>query len=265
MYEKYETDISQSYLKKVFSVLEEPICLMGGWAVHEYVNNNFQKARGRGYIGSRDIDLGFQISKKWAEKELKNSMFAKSLNVLEKKLGFELQGFRLLKQFHTESKKELLKEEAEKTAPAFIFDLYVDLMVSVPHPLFKKAFGFVPAEELLLEKVFENPANRLEIELFEKKIYLPSLEVLLAMKLNSAINRDKEHKRLKDLYDIVALSLYSDKPVDKEKLKVLYKPGAKNKEKLLGILGEYSKDEFWRDLFGISGEVAKKTILAMIE
>jgi hypothetical protein len=34
MYELHEIDISYKYLKTVVCRLEEPICLIGGWAVY---------------------------------------------------------------------------------------------------------------------------------------------------------------------------------------------------------------------------------------
>ena len=59
MYQEFETRTSYNYLQKVISVLQEPVCILGGWAVFLQVNKNFQKAQGRPYLGSRDIDLGF--------------------------------------------------------------------------------------------------------------------------------------------------------------------------------------------------------------
>ncbi len=41
MYEPHEIDISYKYLKTVVAGLEEPICLIGGWAVYHNVNKNF--------------------------------------------------------------------------------------------------------------------------------------------------------------------------------------------------------------------------------
>lgn len=41
VYETHEIEISYRYLKTVVSRLEEPICLIGGWAVYHHVNKNF--------------------------------------------------------------------------------------------------------------------------------------------------------------------------------------------------------------------------------
>ncbi len=73
MYEPYETDISYRYLKTVIGRLEEPMCLLGGWAIHHYVDKDFKEATGRNYIGSRDIDRGFHFERDWSADELKES------------------------------------------------------------------------------------------------------------------------------------------------------------------------------------------------
>ena len=41
MYEPHEIDISNKYLKTVVVRLEEPICLIGGWAIYYNINKNF--------------------------------------------------------------------------------------------------------------------------------------------------------------------------------------------------------------------------------
>ena len=47
MYHDKETKISYHYLQQVIMHLEEPLCLLGGWAVYFTVNSNFEKERGR--------------------------------------------------------------------------------------------------------------------------------------------------------------------------------------------------------------------------
>lgn len=87
LYQDYEIEISQAHLSKVFSKVHEPICLLGGWAVYITINKNFSTLQGRNYIGSKDIDLGFHISKDWPDSELKNSAFAKTTSALGE-IGF---------------------------------------------------------------------------------------------------------------------------------------------------------------------------------
>ena len=43
LYTKFETEISYKYLQQIINFLDEPICLLGGWAVYITVNDNFKK------------------------------------------------------------------------------------------------------------------------------------------------------------------------------------------------------------------------------
>src|SRR3989344_3026700 len=213
MYDDFETKTSLNYLEKVLPVVVEPVCLLGGWGVYFNVNKEFRKRLGKNYLGSRDIDFGFFIDKKWSQKQLKESSFAKTLELLETKLGFELQGARLRKDFHTIEEKELPAETAKQVPLSFLFPLYIDLMVSNSHPGIKKVVGIEPYGEPMLEKVFLHPEYRAELKEFKKKIWLPKPEILLATKLSSVNQRNKNDKRLKDILDIIALLMFSEKPV----------------------------------------------------
>lgn len=207
MYEEFETRVSVRYLEIVISSLEEPAVLLGGWAVHHLVNKNFRREQGREYIGSRDIDLGFYVDKNWGREELENSNFARSYSRIQD-LKFEIQGFRLLKQIHTETGEVLSDRNAKRTPLYFIFPLYVDLIVNEIHPRFKDVFGFVPVDEPLLNFVF-NRKKYVEVEKFGRRLWIPTIDVLLATKFNSVLNRDKEEKRVKDICDIFALLWFS--------------------------------------------------------
>lgn len=199
MYKEFETRTSYRYLKEVIKNLAEPICILGGWAVFFYVNKKFEKMQGRPYLGSRDIDLGFSMRN--------NIVLTQTIKTLTEKLGFKPVSFRLLKEIHTETEEEIKKGE---TAPAhFTFPLYVDLIVdSIPKD-FRKIFGFSPIDEPLLKLVFERKEYVILNE-FDKKLILPKPEVLLAMKINSLPDRDKQHKKVKDICDIFALAWYTD-------------------------------------------------------
>ena len=84
LYSATETDTSYKYLQQIVKILDEPICILGGWAVYLTVNTNFKKAEGRNYLGSKDIDLGFHIDKSLEKSKLKNTAMAKSLEKIEK-------------------------------------------------------------------------------------------------------------------------------------------------------------------------------------
>jgi hypothetical protein len=209
LYAKYETDTSFDYLKKITEILDEPICILGGWAVYLTVNTKFKKDLGAEYLGSRDIDLGFYIDPSMNESELSQSTMKKALTVLEKN-GFKPQGFRYYKEIEYGTDKELSTEEAKKKPVHDIFTMFVDPIVNFVHPLFKKIFHFNPVDEIFLTYVFKDKTKRKELTEFNKLLWLPTADVLLATKIKSAINRQKDEKYVKDICDIYALSWYSD-------------------------------------------------------
>ncbi len=223
MYKEFETRTSYKYLKEVINTLKEPICILGGWAVFFHVNKRFEKAQGRTYLGSRDIDLGFNIGKQ--------DVLSETIKTLTEKLNFKPLSFRLVKEIHTETEEEITGGEM---IPAhFIFPMYVDLIVDSIPADFKKSHGFNPVDEPLLRVVFEKKEYVILKE-FEKKLLLPKPEILIAMKINSLPDRDKEHKRIKDICDIFALAWYSGLNPEKiDLLKYLQKSRLKKCSQLL--------------------------------
>lgn len=208
MYKEFETETSYRYLKKVVAALEEPICILGGWAVFFHINKSFQQAQGRSYLGSRDIDIGFHLSSDATPEELKQSALARSINTLQEKLKFTPQGFRFFKDLHTETGKEARQGEH---IPAHLrFPMYIDVIVDTIPPAFKKVFGFDPIDEPLLLRAFSHETNRTMLKEFNKKLLLPTPALLLGTKTNSLAGRDKQHKRIKDLCDIFALLWYTE-------------------------------------------------------
>ena len=215
MYEPVEIQISEKYLEKVFKLIKGNICLLGGWAVYHIVNKNFEETTGRKYIGSRDIDIGFHIDKNWTEQQLKKSEFCTAIRQIEN-MGFISVSFRLVKDFNIETGKELTPAESAKLPQYQIFNLFVDPVVDYIHPKIKPLLGFVPIDEPLLSLVFTEKLST-TTSLFGTNILLPKTHVLLAMKLNSVVNRDQEHKRIKDIADIYALLWHSDIKITKLK------------------------------------------------
>ena len=141
LYTDYETGTSFGYIKKIINILDEPICILGGWAVYLTVNQNFKHDQGANYHGSRDIDLGFYLDATMDERQLTTSVMKKALHILEEN-GFQGQGFRYYKEIKYGTNKELTKEEAEKTPSHDIFTMYVDPIVNFVHPLFKHYDGW---------------------------------------------------------------------------------------------------------------------------
>ncbi len=216
LYSEFETKTSYKYLKQIVNILYEPICILGGWAVYLTANDNFNKDQGRNYLGSRDIDLGFHINKNLHKAQLKNTTIAKSLSLLRKE-GFKPLGFRYYKEIHYETGKELSPEEAKRTLTHNIFAMYVDPIVDEIHPSFHEVFGFTPADEQLLTPVFKDKQYRKELREFNKLLWIPTPEILLATKIKSVPNRTRDEKLVKDICDIYALGWYSGKKFQKIK------------------------------------------------
>ncbi len=215
MYKEFETRTSYKYLKEIIGNLKEPICMLGGWAVFFHVNKKFQEAQGRPYLGSRDIDLGFHIKENSSDEELKGSTLNQTIITLKNSLGFKQLSLRLFKEINTETEEEI--KGGELVPAHFIFPMYVDLIVDSIPDNFKKIFNFNPIDEPLLKHVFEN-SNSTKAKEFGKNLLLPTPELLLAMKISSLPNRDKEHKKVKDICDMFALLWYSPiKPADIKK------------------------------------------------
>lgn len=126
LYEPIEIEVSAKYLEKVFSEIKGDVCLIGGWATFHTVNKNFENINGRKYIGSRDIDIGFHIDKGWSKEQLKRSEFSATIGLIED-VGFRPVSFRFVKDFDSETGRELTAKESARLPLFQIFQLYVDL------------------------------------------------------------------------------------------------------------------------------------------
>ncbi len=261
LYENYETEISKDNLVTVFSKVTKPLCLLGGWAVYLTVNENYKNDKGRDYHGSKDIDLGFHFSNNESEEALKNSAFNQSIKALEE-IGFYSVGFRLVQHYHRETKKILTPEEAKKIRLYDIFDLYVDLMVdNIPNNI-KNILGITPADEKLLELVFEK-GGFTEVDEFGVKILLPKPEVLLSTKLISLPRRTKDHKKWKDIADIYSLMWYSGIKLDQLKSGVLSLLSQKDVRKAFSQIEDSDYEEA-SNAIGVSIDEMKNVINSFI-
>lgn len=235
MYKEFETRTSYKYLKEIIESLKEPVCILGGWAVFFHVNKKFQEAQGRPYLGSRDIDLGFHIKENSSDNELKDSVLNQTINTLKEKLKFKPLSFRLYKEIHTETEEEIRNGEIVPTH--FIFPIYVDLIADRIPKSFRKIFNFDPIDEPLLKPIFEG-SDHLKVKEFGKDLLLPTPELLLAMKINSLPNRDKEHKKVKDICDMFALLWYSNIKLNEIKIDIHRFIAQKNIKKLLEAMNK---------------------------
>ncbi|DAC72052.1 MAG TPA: hypothetical protein DSN98_07220 [Thermoplasmata archaeon] len=130
-------------------------------------------------------------------------------------MGFNNLGFRYYKEVHYETGKELTSEEAKRTPTHDIFTIYIDPIVNKIHPSFKETFGFNPVDEPLLTPVFHHKKYRRELTEFNKHLWLPTPDILLATKIKSVPRRTKDEKLIKDICDIYSLLWYSGKDFKK--------------------------------------------------
>lgn len=201
-YPKNETDQSFKYLKEVLDILDEPVCMIGGWAIYFTVNENYRAVAKEDYLFSRDIDLGFHFEN---DSEIEGSTFMKAVKKLEKD-GFEYVGGRMVKQLDWDTGKELSQVEAKKKPQFDVIPMYVDLMVDCIPKKFPE--NYLVFDEPLLSLVFEDNNNRAEIKEFGHKVWLPKPWLLLSTKIKALPNRQKDHKREKDICDIASLLLF---------------------------------------------------------
>lgn len=204
MYERSITEISRKHLEKVIQSIDEPIVVLGGWAVFFLVNERYRELTGRDYIGSMDIDLGFRLE----SGDINQTTFARVLKTLVEDLGFQPQSFRLYKQMRLDTGEPLTEKEAGKLQSYEIFQMFVDLVVDEIPSGFKENFGFTPIDEPLLKPVFAGKENRTEVSEFGRAVWLPTPRLLLAMKIKSLPDRQKDYKKLKDVADAAALILF---------------------------------------------------------
>lgn len=208
LYDPLETDSSWASLEGLASVLPKPVVLLGGWAVFLTVNESYKAEAGRDYLGSKDVDLGFHIDPNWSLEELNASNYAKALKAIEA-LGYHPAGTsRYHKIIHMDSKEILSEQAATKVPMHDLFYLYLDPIVDVIHPKHDQIFAIKPIDEPLLAKPFTAGIFQ-KIKVGSSDLMIPDTSTLLATKLASFPNRDKEHKRIKDACDIYALLWHS--------------------------------------------------------
>lgn len=212
-YAESVTTLSEGELREVLRVAVPPVCLLGGWAVHIHVTEGFRDVHGRSYIGSRDIDVGLHVDPQWSTDDIRASPVAETLERIESKLGYSRGRFGFYQQFHRDSGERLDDEAARELAAHDIFRVDIDVIPDTTAlDAFKDAFGFRPPAEPLLEAVFEDDAGDHLGEYVDwevpRGVQIASPAALAAMKVRVFPNRDKSHKRLKDIADLHALLWY---------------------------------------------------------
>jgi hypothetical protein len=212
-YAEAVTGLSEGELQDVLRVAEPPICLLGGWAVHLQATEGFRDTHGRDYIGSRDIDIGLHVDEDWTADDITDSPVGETLERVEEELGYSRGRFGFYQQFHRETGERLDDDQARDLASHNVFRVDIDVIPDTTKlDAFESAFGFRPPAEPLLEPVFSDQTGEPLTEHVDwsvsKDTQIAPPAALAAMKVRAFPDRDKSHKRLKDLADLHSLLWY---------------------------------------------------------
>lgn len=128
-------------------------------------------------------------------------------------MGYTKSRFGFVQNFLRDSQDRISEAEASEHSMHEVFQVYVDVIPDTTElDEFRDVFGFKPPAEPLLAPVFEEDKGGQLAEYVswsppaEKLIVSP--ELLAAMKIRSLPDRDKSHKRVKDVADLHALLWY---------------------------------------------------------
>lgn len=207
------TAFSRQELERLLDLVDAPVCLLGGWAVHIHVTDAFEAEYGRSYIGSRDIDIGIFVDPDWTATDIERRPIADTIAQIESQLGYDRGRFGFYQEFHRSSRKPLDEEEAAGYPQHEIFRVDIDIIPSTDALApFQEVFGFRPPAEPLLQPVFEAGRTEALEEHVDWEVptgaSLVPRPILAAMKVRSYPDRDRGHKRIKDLADLHAVLWY---------------------------------------------------------
>lgn len=208
LYDAKETGVALEALGMISRVLPEPFLLIGGWAVYLTVNESYSKRHGAPYLGSRDIDVCFHIDPKLDIASLRHSTFAQALDVVRKE-GYVPHGsYRFCKMIRRADGAVLTEEQAKRMDFHELTYLFIDMMVDNIHPSHKEIFRCDPIDEPIAARIFDE-GSMIVRELGGFQAHIPNPSSLLATKLRSIPNRQKDDKLWKDACDIYSIIWHS--------------------------------------------------------
>jgi hypothetical protein len=218
MYDPLETE--KSYLELV-SILNEckkrdvPICIIGGWATYFYVNENYHRAFGRDYMGSRDIDIFFDPKKQ--------TEFANIVG----NLGFEKDGFdfRYEKIYNRETKKVISVEDSKKEEMYNLMYIFLDLFSNEKTEIIYSWNDLEPLKSISFSTI--------------NGFIVADIDTLIALKCTALFYRDKSDKENKDAMDLYALLVYSGKKIVSTKSLIKAIEKILNRSDLLLVIAQY--------------------------
>lgn len=208
-----ETKTSLRVLEELAPGMPEPIMLLGGWGVYFTVRNAWRNTFGEDYFGSRDIDLGFHTPGTATLAELQAGNLPRTIAHLETH-GFSRQGMYQFLRFHDHETNEAIGPEEAARMPGFAYySIAVDLIIDEQRPDARDIAQFQAFAEPMLRPAFTDAMHRRIQPIRDINVQIPAPHVMLAMKLTSLPQRQKDDKSIKDLCDIYALiTASSDDP-----------------------------------------------------
>lgn len=212
---------------------EDRFGIIGGWAVHYYVQDYFEATFGKPYLGSLDIDLFAHCTKR------RTNRLAEVIKVQ----GFApVHSFRWLKIFARGSGRDdyraVTAEESERIPQFDLINLYLDWYCDqncgTKTSTCTRGYRSWAIPELA--NTFRGPSKLHRVGVHE--VLLPSLDDLLILKARAYLSGGRNPDKLrKDLCDITALLLYDGREGSAESIRRL------NPETMTALAAALRRDE----------------------
>ena len=196
IYDPLETEASRKILLELLDELKpgKNFGLVGGWAVHFLIHENFLRATGREFLRSRDIDVFIDCKGNFP------SQFAHTIE----KIGFAPgeYRFRYTLILDRDSMKKLSEGEARRKQAFELVYVFLDVLGNGE----SDAVGVWPNE--IVTKMIDRKAMKI-LAIDGQKVFVPEEDFLLLLKVDSFLKRETKEKRMKDACDIYGLLFYS--------------------------------------------------------
>lgn len=253
IYDPLETEISKKILLELLDELgpNEDFGLVGGWAVHHLINENFLRATGREFLRSRDIDVFIDCRGNFP------SRFAHAI----KKIGFAPgeYRFRYTLILDRDSMQKLSDREAKRKQAFELVYVFLDVLGNGE----SDAIGVWPND--IVAKMISGRAVKL-IEMEGRKVFVPKEDFLFLLKTDSFLKRETKEKRMKDACDIYGLLFYSTEKILELVKRDLWKSEIANRG-LKAMLEDETLEFIAETLFGdrVKSGLVRRNLIRLLE
>ncbi len=141
--------------------------------------------------------------------QLASSNLFKIIKILESE-NFQIDGIRYKKNITYVKNKYKTKKPKKESFP-----LYVDLIVNSYPSSYTDIVPQYFFEEPLIELIYDTSKYQVNIPSISKNIFMPTPEILSAIKIRCILSRKIHHKRVKDLCDLYSLLFYTKNTFEK--------------------------------------------------